>query len=459
MTPDQEKQLLQSLYDRIFQAITYVPDGKASLFDPKTTLLQLSKNEAINPADFANQMTPINPNGDINAAQQFSAMVDAIPAVQADYVPSGLQLSGAYTEIVNNANTTNAVDPAQKKTYDAAFAFLNTLTKIPNFDGTTTESYGPSPLAQAYNNNQSAYITAVAGYQTAMNGYDLTKTADQRAWQAVAPALQNNINQAWNTWVQQGKQNVEQAQNAMVSTINNIISSIIGDSQRAVANTMSPGAVGGPWLLSYPLPGNWTSGGKGSTKFQLNSSFLHTTADSNFNSYGGGASWGGGLWSVGGSFNHTDGQTSSHMDANSIQINADLTLVRIMRPWLNPLLFRTAGWWEKGQKANWISNGQLTGNSNGSLPLIPTAFVAMSNVTIKGDFSSQDQSHIQSATSGSTSVGWGPFSIGGSYSHSESHDSFTSTYDSGTIRVPGMQIVAWVSAITPASPPMDGSNK
>lgn len=457
MTPDQEKQLLQALYDRLFQAITYAPDGKEGAFDPSTTLLQLSKNEAIFPNDFKNQLTPMNPNGDLNAGYQFSAMVDAVPALEPTYAPSTKKVSDTYKEIVDGANTDAEVDPKQKATYDANYGYLNQVTSIPNPPPQPpTETPGPSAIAQTYDDNQQAYITALGGYRTAMLGYDLTKTADQRAWNAVAPGLQLNIDKAWNAWVRGGKANVERAQNALVSTINDIISAVIGDSQKAVADAAWITSGANKYLLSYPLPGDWAkgSGSKGATDFKLTSANLQTSSDSNFNSYGGGTSFSLGLWSVGGSFNHTDGQTNSHMDASTVEIGAKLTLVRIMRPWLNSLLFDTKGWWLKGQPINQISNGKLLGNAGAMLPLIPTAFVVMSDVTIKADFSAQDQQHIESATSGSASVGWGPFSISGSYSHSESHDKFKSTYDAGTIRIPGMQIVAWVNEITHASPPM-----
>lgn len=461
MTPDQEKKLLQSLYDRIFEAVTYVPDGKSGSFDKDTTLIQLSKNEAINPADFRNQVNPMTPQGDLNAAEQFSAMVDTIPAVQADYAPSTKQLSKTYQQIVNNADTKADVNPQQQAIYDAAYKYLNAEQSIPNFQGPPTVTTVPSAIAQTYDENQAAYVTALGGYRIAQNGYDLTLPADQRAWQAVAPGLQLNIDKAWNNWVRGGKQNVEQAQNAMAATINNITSSIIAGAQKSVAdaNWKAAGPAGQPWLLSYALPGDWATTSVGATDFRLNSAVLNTRSDSNFNSYGGGASWGGGLWSVGGSFNHTDGETSSHMDANTVSIKAKLTLVRVMRPWLNSLLFNTKGWWEKDQPINGISNGALIDNSRNMLPLMPTAFVVMSEVEISADFSAEDKKHIESATSGSASVGWGPFSIGGSYSHSESHDTFASTFDSGTIKVPGMQIVAWVSEITPASAPIDGTGK
>lgn len=459
MTPDQEKQLLQALYDRLFQAITYAPDGKEGAFDPSTTLIQLSKNEAISPNDFRNQLTPMNPNGDLNAAYEFSAMVDAVPAPQPTYAPSTKQVSGTYKLIVEGAVTDAKVDPKQKATWDAKYGFLTQVTSIPNPPPQPpTETAGPSAIVQAYEDNQQAYITAVGGYRAAMLEYDVTKPAGQKAWNAVQPVLQNNIDRAWNAWVRGGKQNVELAQNALASTINDIVSAIIADSQKAVAPAAWLSAGANKFLLSYPLPGDWAKGGgsKGATHFKLSSSNLQTSSDSNFNSYGGGGSFGAGLWSVGASFNHTDGQTNSHMDASTVEIDAKLTLVRVMRPWLNSLLFDTKGWWLKDQPANQVSNGKLIGNAGAMLPLIPTAFVVMSDVTIKADFSAQDKQHIEKATSGSASVGWGPFSISGSYAHSESHDKLKATYDAGTLRIPGMQIVAWVNEITHASPPIAG---
>lgn len=461
MKPEQEQKLLQSLYDRIFQAITYAPDGDSGSFDPKTTLIQLSKNEAINPDDFKNQVNPVNPNGDLGAANMFSAMVDTIPAVQADYAPTTAVLSKTYQQIVNGANTNAKVNPAQKETYDAAYDFLNQKQSIPNFQGPPTVTMVPSAIAQTYEDNQSAYITAVVGYRTAQNGYDLSKPQDQRAWQAVAPGLQLNIDKSWNRWVQAGKQNVEQAQNAMVATINDITSSIIADAQAALsdANWMAGGEGTPKWLLSYAQPSDWYAGSSGATEFSLSSSTLNTESDSKFTSYGGGASWSAGLWSVGGSFNHSSGETSFHMDADNVTIKAKLTLVRVMRPWMNTLLFRTDGWWLKDQPVGKISNGQLKENSNNMLPLMPTAFVVMSDVEITANFSSEDKKHIESATSGSASVGWGPFKIGGSYSHSSSHDSFKSTFDGSTIKIPGMQVVAWVSEVTPKSAPLAESEK
>ncbi|MCV2355645.1 hypothetical protein LNV09_15990 [Paucibacter sp. B2R-40] len=456
MTPENEKQLLQALYDRIFDAVCYSPDGKSGVFNPQTTLLQFAKNTAISAADYKHQATPMNPNGSLNAAYQFSALVDDIPQVSVEFVPSTEMVSLTFEKIAQGANTDAKQDPAQKATYDAAMAFLLETSSIPNFKGPPTVSTGPSAIAKAYDENQTAYVSAFTGYRVAQNGYDLSKPKDQRDFNAVAPMLQLNIDKAWNTWVRQGKNNVEEATNAMVATINDVVTAVIADAQKSVApdKWQTPPLGGSRWLLSYPLPGDWADGNSGASEFKLSSNYLNTSSDSKSNSYGAKTAFGLGLWSVSGGAEHSDSEQNFHMDASNVSISAKLKLVRIMRPWLNTLLLRTDGWWLKGQPAGAISNGALEGNTKGMLPLIPVAFVVMSDVTIKADFSAADKKHIESATSGAASVGWGPFSVSAHYAHSDSKDMAKASFDEGGVHIPGMQIVAWVSAITPASPPM-----
>src|SRR5262249_10885065 len=158
--------VLASLYDRLFDAITYTPgDSKTSPYSRQTTFVQFSKNEAISPADFLNAATPANPSGNLNAAEQFFRMVDVVPNVQADYTPSANNLSTVYSNIVNGANSSVEANPAQQQIYDQAYNYLNKATKIKDFTGKETMQYGPSDVYAAYQNNQTAYITAVSGYR------------------------------------------------------------------------------------------------------------------------------------------------------------------------------------------------------------------------------------------------------------------------------------------------------
>ncbi|MFD1559652.1 hypothetical protein ACFSHT_29105 [Paraburkholderia silviterrae] len=462
MKLDQERKILESLYDRIYDALTYVPGGgKTGDFDSATTLLQMTKNYVLNPNDFRNARSSINPNGDLRSAFAFSDMVDAIPEVQAEYAESGRKVSKTYKDIVDAANAVQTEDPAQRAVYDKAYAFLNTKTSIPNFDGPPTETFGPSPIALAYDQNQTAYVNAIGGYRLAYNGYDLDKIEDQRKFQAVAPGLQNTIDQAWNRWVREGKQNVEKASNALRTTINNAVSAAIAQAQDAMSNqnmAADQTSGGNTWFASYAMPTNWCEPACQGTQLTLSSKSLSTSTSeraSEYSSHSDGIFW----WSRAAQ-SGSDKTDSATLEASEFELTAELIVVRIRRPWLNSMLFSMTGWSLTDQKPDSISNGQLKGNSTGLLPLIPVAFIVAKNVSIKANFTEQDTSRFNSESSLSESRGWGwgPFSCAGNYrKEKKSGEAFKSTFSNGVLKLPGMQVIAWISSVTPASPPAPAS--
>ena len=458
MNQKNEQKVLASLYDRLWQAITYSPGGgKETTFDRETTFVQFSKGEALNPADFANAVTPTNPAGTLNAAQTFSQMVDAIPAVQADYAPSASKLSDTYKQVVNGANSSVETDPKQQDLYDKAYEYLNTSTTVKDFTGKEITTYGPSAIHSAYENNKLAYTAALSAYRTAYLDYDMSDPKQQRQFQANAPLLQAAIDKTYNEWRAAGAAQVEEALAALDTTVNSAVRNVIEAAQKTMRTASFDSSTGDltKWYLSYALPTNWAdpSSTKNFSALTLKSSSLKTTQDSSFSSYGGGASWFGGLWGVGGSAAGSSGSTHYHMDAESFELSAKLGVVRIYRPWLNDLIFRMNKWFVDNFNKDGISNGELKGNESSAIPLIPTAFIVAREIEITSDFGSEDKKHVEKSVSGSANVGWGPFRISGHYSHSSSKDTFTSTFDGGTLKVPGMQIVAWVSEIVPASPP------
>ena len=58
----------------------------------------------------------------------------------------------------------------------------------------------------------------------------------------------------------------------------------------------------------------------------------------------------------------------------------------------------------------------------------------------------------KSSFSAGGSVGWGPFSLGGSYSRAKGSSSFNSTSNGQSITVPGMQIIAFVNKMVGKAP-------
>ncbi len=455
MTPEREKQILASLYDRLFDAVTYAPAGKSSSFNKDEIVFQMAKNAVVDPADFANMLTPRNPNGDMRSAAVFSDFVDDIPKVDALWQPSGNKVSKVYSGIVAKANATTQPSAEQQARYDKAYKYLNVESQSPpDMDGNTTTMVGPSAIAQTYDDNQTAYVTAIKGYRTAYNSYNLDNIKDQRDWNAAEPALALNVDKTWNAWTRGGKQQVEQAQSVLASSINDAVRHAIEEAQRLTNDKHRFASVtpnGDPWLASYALPTSWALASSQATKLTFTSAYLNETSSSEAHSYG--ASFGiqYGLWHASGGASGSHKEENYHMDAQNLTVEAELIAVTIQRPWFNPLIFGMKNWYVTGKDINGISSGDRA-NLTGDMPLVPTGFVVCRNVKISADFSDKDKQVITDSHKAEASGGWGPFTISAKYGYDATKSKSSSKFDGSTLQLPGLQVIAWVSAITKPSP-------
>ena len=460
MIPQREKKILASLYDRLFDAVTYSPEGKSASFNKDEIYFQMAKNAVVDPADFANMMTPRNPNGDRRAAQVFSAFVDAIPRPGPLWVASGNTVSKAYLGWIAQANTLTQPTPAQQAIYDKAHKYLNTeLKSPPDMDGNVVTSLAPSAIADTYNENMAAYNSMVRGYRTAYNSYNLDNVKDQRDWNAVEPSLSLNVDKTWNAWVRGGKAQVEQAQAAMQSSINNAVARAIEEAKEMAAEIHRFASLledKNKWFASYALPTSWAQASSQASKLTFSSAYLNESESSSAHSYAAGLDFQYGLWhgSAKGKGRHEEGDT--HMDAENLTVEAELIAVNIIRPWFNPLLLTMKDWFVNGVKQNGISNGDRS-NPQGAMPLIPTAFVVCRNVKITADFSEKDKKFINDSHEAEASGGWGPFTISAKYGYEGKSSKSQSKFDGSTLQLPGLQVIAWVSAITPACPPLEAA--
>lgn len=193
-----QKQLLQSIYDLIFDTFTTPPSGAiagrdAAAIRDKTHLALLPVGNPIDIGQFANAWSPDNPTGSTAAAENFALLVDAIPNPLPIYLSSGKSVDSVYGEITGATPTPVPIDPANQAAYDAAFNLLNV-------DGTDYDDSGrpitvkvDSPLYRNYKNKQALYNAALASFLTQYLKYDLSKSEDQRAWSLLGPALQAPI--------------------------------------------------------------------------------------------------------------------------------------------------------------------------------------------------------------------------------------------------------------------------
>lgn len=356
---------------------------------------------------------------------------------------------------LSTANSDSEVNEEQKNIYQKAYNFLNKSTETKDFKGNIKTKTEPSDIAIAYDDARAAYVTAVGGYRSAYNGYDLTDSKDQRAWQAVAPGLQLTLDQTWNAWNRSGKAEVEDAQNALGSTINDVVRAVIEDARDSVndQHKLASNVLGGfPWLPSYGLPTNWYSRDAKATKLTLKSAYLNKTSSSSATSYSAKASGGFGLWHASAGVKGSHEKKSSHMDAEDLTLEVELITVTIKRPWFNPLIMSMKDWWVTSVDKGGISNAKVS-DLKGIMPIIPTGFVLARNAKITADFSSEDKSFVSNSIETEASGGWGPFSVSGSFSHGSTNNSFAGKFDGGTLEFPGIQLIGWINSIMPISPP------
>jgi hypothetical protein len=104
MAVDQQ-QLGQAIYDLIFDSLTLAPAGIPPTASATSTMLSLSvPGLPLDPGEFVNPWTPMNPGGDPVTAENFAWLVDSVPEVSPVFTPNGSSVEAIYGEIVQ-ANT------------------------------------------------------------------------------------------------------------------------------------------------------------------------------------------------------------------------------------------------------------------------------------------------------------------------------------------------------------------
>jgi hypothetical protein len=436
MTPEMAQRVIGTMYDRLFDVVTYQPPGGAPFNNPSRTFLHLSKHEAISPNDFSNAKSPLKPTGDLGQAEAFSAMVDAIPEFRTEYAPrGGTRVSSAYGTIVMGANSNDPTTTEAGARYEKALQHLR----------------GPLAADYAvYTEAKSALEAAYIAYRTTYNGFDLTDPVQQSAWTAAERGLKANIEAARRKLALTRAAEIEELLQTLEQTRNSAIR-IALDRARATWNASES-----DWQLSYANPSNWAedAGATNFTEFSLSSSSLKTSLSERFTSYGGSGSFGLGLWSFGAGASGSEQFTRSQMNAETFSLTAKIATVRIQRPWFDDTLFYLSKWSVGGIPAGHISNGRMAENDNGVLPLIPVMFIVARDVKIAAQITAEEREIIAKSFTARGSVGWGPFSVSGNYSHSSREEYFKSQVDEGGIVIPGIQIIGWVSSLVPAAPPL-----
>ena len=377
-----------------------------------------------------------------------------------------------------------------------------------------------TPIYQNYQNNQTAYATAVANNAAAYAQAMADPVAGQ-AWPVVGRKYATAVQQAWNNWVAMGKQQVEAALAVISTEGQSPVAALFALAHQLYTTyqVQLSGGLSSGTQWSYINPSSWwdaTDDSIGALQITGSSkaqdavtragtySFANNWQAQQSNSTSGSGGFNVGIYSASSSGSHTgssSGQSanaaqytwSSHQDNSSdATVSLEYFIARIYRPWALMDIFNISDWYIPGQRANCISDGTIANqigaatipgtNKPRLMPMMPMAFLIIRNVAITcddwGDFANSFSAAAQAsqgsaqATSNSVAVSGSYLFASGSAQHQDQQSSqqgsqhqmtnsitFTSSAGrGGTLKMLGSQVCGWIGQINPASPPMDDPN-
>ncbi|WP_218964985.1 hypothetical protein, partial [Nostoc linckia] len=436
-----------------------VGGGRPALPRANTYMSLSIPGNPIDETQFANAWSPTNPQGSVWPTENFSTLVDSVPVLSPAYFASGASIDNLYGEIVRANVAPPPPDPEGQAAYERAFNLL--YADVSDFDeqGRPVTVKGPSPFYINYRNKYKRYTDVLVSYLTNYLQYDLSNPNDARRWAILAPTLRGPVDEAYND-LQTARPGVIENAVATLGQYQQSSLAAIFTRARQTYETTRKGSLADPnifWHLCEPFPANWfaPSAADNFTQVTIDSQRVRITENSRFESYGASGGVNFGLWRVGGGGSHQSQQYDLSEDTTGLKASFRFGRVEIRRRWLDASLLSLRGWSTAGRSPGSYSNGNDS-NNPGVFSLLPTSFIVARDIQISATWGSTDIHNASQSTSASASVGWGPFSLSGSYSNSSSTRTFNSSFDGTTIIVPGIQIVAWLSTIVPFCPPTGG---
>jgi hypothetical protein len=448
----------------------------------------------------------------MRAAFKTSKLADVMLQVTTDgtYLeyPVGRHISFQYEGIIHGMQpgALPPVDPAVQQQIDAANKVLYEFAN----DGTPL---GPTPLYKAYRKNAQAYAMAKAQYAE-FQAKTLADPATADQFPMLSAPYQEAVDSAYNDLQAGGAPKIELALDVVGAQGISMQDHMISEA-RQTYDVWGLGLAGVPESIPYSYfdPTSWCDPNDDQIGWQQLTvdSSSYQSYDASQWKYNNQGSWrqdasstsvgvdvGFAFWSVNASVATSDAssqwqgstqyafQSGFHNSAKNLSISLEYGLVTMYRPWLVSDLFYMDNWYLVGNKKNSVSDGtqaDQAGKKDPLLPMLPQQFLVIRNVSISAEDWGEDQQILTdnysgyqgstSSTSTSVSAGGGIslgfVNFGGSASHSSSHaegqgsnwagaDSsshFGTTFDGSTLSIKGAQIIAFLSDIMPASPPLD----
>ncbi|MEZ5865423.1 MAG: hypothetical protein R3D25_15660 [Geminicoccaceae bacterium] len=413
--------------------------------------------------------------GLLGSWEQWSRLVDKIPLpktkaiewspqrgagkykhISVVYAQNNRNLSDVYADTLRLCEMADdALTDEQKKLIERMRALLSVQVEVEDFlTGEKTMEPRPSPAMLAYDTKKQAYEDAVIEYATKLAQANNGSAGDMIEWQQSGGIYKRRATEALRDWIANGyKNDIERAQ-AMISHItgqsmvlwkDNLLQQV---DQTAMNTT---GAFGYSFQPATVIPGAFARSG-GWTRFAEKS--LSTKMSSSSSSHSGGGSFGLslGFFTIGGGGGGSSTRREHNFELSSFGIEFSYAPVEIVRPWFHPNFFLSRGWRPTPEfKRDYGTDKHSDGKNppKGAMIGYPTKALFIKDLVIHSSEIVSQMRAQESHVNGGGFVAIGPFCIGGRYQQSNRSSSSNWEYDGASIRVKGMQLVGFLSALLP----------
>jgi hypothetical protein len=266
-------------------------------------------------------------------------------------------------------------------------------------------------------------------------------------------------------WVSQGYKNEYEEINAYINQVTQKSMVLYKQDLLRKFNssllTSTAEGTAGDFYYTTILPGNFATS-PGWTEFHYYEQDYETHRNKDTSKWGAKAGVNFGFFSIGAKAGDSKVEIASEQKASKFSASFEFTQVLISRSYFDPGFFSMRGWtlddlWDLNFGNKKVSDGKE--KPVGRLVAYPVNALFVRDVKFTFDEWERESNYINKQVKAGGKVGWGPFAIGGSYSHgSETRDSHFKA-GGGMIAIPGMQLIGFINNIVPTCPNTDPSIK
>jgi hypothetical protein len=403
-----------------------------------------------------------------------SKLFDFIPDVNNEFFTDKMQqtiftttqdtISSVYKDILEYSRVYHSELGEEDKKKLERFRNLLSVTKEKEdlITGEKKQVTEPGPLTVAYNTYMNNYLDEVDVYMNlkiaaaSASGDDPEAKKRVHEWANKAQFLRKKMEAADLAWVTQGYKNEYEEIGAYIRQITQRSMVLYKED---LQNKLKYGVLNSPidggsdFYYTTLIPGNFATS-PGWTRFSFYEGDYESHYKKNTSQWSAGGNAMFGLFSIGAKAKGSKVEISTNQKSTNLKAELEFTQVPICRPWFEPGFFWMRAWtlgklWDLNYDKE-VSDGEK--KPDGRLVAYPITALFVRNVKFTFDEADAQSKYVNKNISAGGKVGWGPFSVGGSYSKGSETRDFHSHVEGGAVEIPGIQLIGTINNIVPKCP-------